>query len=511
MFRRSLYITLLLSLISLPGCKKFLDVQPLDRLSGNAFFQNEEDVIQNVWDIYGLFRDATGSCPLFSAAGEMRGGMLAYSLPPTNADGSDRSFVNNIAQNDLLNVVNTPGGKDFWNTFTLWRLSEWKPYYRIIQACNILHYELTRREIPGMTAEMIRKYQAEAVFMRCLTYFIMVRVWGDACYYTDAYHEDPLPREKMTVVVNKCIEELNKVKDDLPWTFTDPAYRGARASKGASLALLMELNLWNAGFDKANAQQYYTATVKAGKELIESNAYALLPIEESFTIFKGRSAESLFDIVINSNYGETLGEKWNDLSEFVVHWPYKRPANGHQYSFCYIRAEHLRRLYPSGVPDARTQMWFDAQMFSNDGNFMFLKYSSIFEQGNADVNVDNDLIVLRYAGSILSYAEALAYTNNETEAIRMLNLIRGRAKTVLYQGGGGELLKEAIFTERTKELMMEGWYYFDLVRTGRVLNSQWCFYPLTQSQFENGGWTWPLNRNVLDNNPYMQLNNYWLR
>ena len=200
MFRRTLYIVALLMLTTHYGCKKFLDVKPLDRLSGNAFFQTPEDVEQNAWDIYGLFRDATGSCPLFAAAGEMRAGMMGES--PQKNDGNDRSFVNNIAQNDLLNVVNTPGGKDFWNIFNLRRLSEWKPYYRIIQASNILHYELTRREIPGLSADDVRKYQAEAVFMRCLTYFIMVRLWGDVPYFTDAYHETPLPREKMTTVVN---------------------------------------------------------------------------------------------------------------------------------------------------------------------------------------------------------------------------------------------------------------------------------------------------------------------
>jgi hypothetical protein len=93
----------------------------------------------------------------------------------------------------------------------------------------------------------------------------------------------------------------------------------------------------------------------------------------------------------------------------------------------------------------------------------------------------------------------------------MLNIIRERAKTTLYQGGGGTVLKDAIFTERAKELMMEGHYYFDLVRTGRVTDQQWCFFPLTQSQFDNGGWTWPISTASLNNNPYMQLNNYWLR
>jgi hypothetical protein len=508
MFRRIKYIALIFLLTTPLGCKKFLDVKPLDRLSGNTFFQTRQDVESNLWDIYGLFRDAAGSCPLFACAGEMRAGMMEMS--PQKNDGNDRSFVVNIAKNDLMNVVNTPGGKDFWNIFKLRNLSDWKPYFRIVQASNILIYELGHRKISDITSDDIKRYQAEAVFMRCLTYFIMVRMWGDVPYYTDAYHDAPLAREKMVTVMNNCIDELTKVKDNLAWTFADPAYRGARASKGAALALIMEMSMWNAGFDKANATRYYTQTAQAGDDLVKSGAYELLPIDQSFTIFKGRSKESLFDIVINSNYGETLGDKWNDLSEFVVHYPYKRPAWNHQYSFTYIRADFLRRLYTDGQ-DARASTWFDSQMYANDGTFCFLKYSSIFEQGDNDTNVDNDLILLRYAGAILLRAEALVGLNRGAEAKTMLNMIRTRAKATLYQGADGEPLRQAIYMESAKELMMEGHYYFDLVRTGRVTNPQWCYYPLTQAQFDNGGWTWPLNSGVLNNNPNMQLNNYWSR
>lgn len=509
MFRRIIYITALLVFITQSGCKKFLNVQPLDKLSGNAFFKSAKDVEDNMWDIYGLFRDVTGSCPMFAVAGEVRAGMLPSS--PQKNDGNDRSFVDYAAKNDLLPLIYTPAGKDFWNIFALSNLADWKPFYRVIQACNILQYEIGRRNIPDLSADAVKEYQAEASFMRAMSYFMMVRLWGDVPYYTDAYHESPLPREKMVTVMNNCIADLSAALDALPWTFTDPAFRGARASKGAAIALLMEMNMWNAGFDKGNANTLYASTAKLGDDLIKSGAYQLLPIDQSFTIFKGRSMESLFDIVISSNYNETLSQKWNDLSELVVHFPYKRPANGHQYSFTYFRAEYLRRLYPSGVPDARTEMWFDSQMFANDGTFLFLKYNSLYEQGNDDVNVDNNLIILRYAGAILLRAEALAELGQDDEAIRMMNMIRDRAKTTLYQGPGGVALKEAIFTERAKELMMEGHYYFDLVRTGRVMNQQWCYYPLTQSQFDNGAWTWPINTAALDNNPYMQLNNYWLR
>jgi hypothetical protein len=59
--------------------------------------------------------------------------------------------------------------------------------------------------------------------------------------------------------------------------------------------------------------------------------------------------------------------------------------------------------------------------------------------------------------------------------------------------------------------MGEGHYYFDLLRTGRIFNPQWCYYPLTQLQFDQGGWTWPLDPSVQNQNPFVQLNTYWLK
>src|SRR3546814_13542816 len=93
----------------------------------------------------------------------------------------------------------------------------------------------------------------------------MVRLYGDVVYYTDAYHSEPLPREDMVSVINKSIADMKAHKDDLPWTYADPALRGVRASRGGAVALLMNMNMWNAGFDETNQTAYYTETAKIGR------------------------------------------------------------------------------------------------------------------------------------------------------------------------------------------------------------------------------------------------------
>lgn len=504
--RKIIGISLVVLLIGQSGCKDFLDVKPVDRLAGNVFFQSKEDVEANLWDTYGLLRDKIGSCPFFPATGDMRSGMLARAPE----DGAGRLYFNYLANNDLNTLLSPSAPETMEGTFHWTQLMYWKEFYKAIQAANNLYYELGRRTIPGVSPSDVKRYQAEAVFIRCVTYFFMFRVWGDVPYFTDAYHEDPLPRMDMVQIANNCLEDLDKVKDDLPWTYADPAYLGVRPGKGAILALMMNLDLWNAGFDKANAKKYYQQAADLGDELVKSKAYELLPIEDFHTLFKGRTKEGLFEIAQNSNYGEII--MYQTFADMVLHYPYKRPAATHHYSFSYYRSTFLLMLYPPGQPDARQQYWFDQDMLADNGNFQYLKFTNIYAISDGeDVNPDNNLIVFRYAGAILLRAEALAELGQTAEAIKMLNMVRSRAKATLYAGAGGTPLKDAIFNERAKELMGEGHYYFDLIRTGRIMDSRWAYYPMTQADFANRAWTWPLSPSVQNNNPYVQLNTYWLK
>lgn len=494
-------------LLTQNGCKKFLDVKPIEKLSGNDFFQDRKQVESNLWDAYGLLRDKIGSCP-FLAVGDMRNGMLKRAIQ----DGTGRLYFNYLAQNDLLTLLDPTAPETMEGTFHWTELVDWRNFYRVVQAANALYYEVGKGTIPGLSQADIKHYQAEAVFLRCMTYFFMIHTWGDVPYYTDAYHEDPLPRTDMVEIANNCIEDLKAVLDDLPWTYNDPAYLGIRASKGGALALMMNLAMWNAGFDKDNAAKYYQETADWGGQIVNSKAYSLIPIEDFHTLFKGRTNESLFDIAQNSNYNEII--MYQTFADMVLHYPYKRPASTHQWSFSYYSSTFLLKLYPPGQSDARQTYWFDENMLADDGNFQFLKFTNIYAvSDDEDVNPDNDLIIFRYAGALLLRAEALAELGQNQEAIQMLNLVRARAKAAAYSGSPDQSqdLKDAIFAERAKELMGEGFYFYDLVRTGRIKSSEWANYPMTQAELDQRAWTWPLSTAAQNNNPFIQLNSYWLK
>lgn len=497
-----IYTLVIAASFCLPSCKKFLNVQPLDKLTGNNFFQSKEDVVANIYDLSRIVFSKINETHYVGAVGEYRSGEVLHESQSDNA--ASREFVEYLGRNDILNLIRRGQPWDYYNFD---RITDWTGYYRAIQGANILIAKLDEG-VPGISDTEKGQFKAEAAFIRSLCYFTMVRLFGDVVYYTDAFHSASLPRENFVSVLNKCIADLNSYKNQIPFTYSDPALKGVRASRGSIIALMMEMNMWNAGFDGANANKYYQATADLGKELVASNAYRLLPLSEWSTVIKGRSEESLFEFYQSINYGDAVLNV-APIADMFLHYPYKRPEYTHRVSFAYYRGEYMQKLFQDGS-DKRITTWFNEDIFADNGKFMLLKYAkNSFIVGEEDANPDNTFMVFRYGGEILLAAEALANINEDTEAIKLLNMVRGRAGASPYTPSNGDL-KEFIFYERSRELIGEGHHYFDLVRTKRILNSQYSYNVLTSDKFSRGAWTWPINSGALNNNPFMKLNDYWV-
>ena len=517
------------------GCKKFLSITPIDKLTGNNFYQSADDIESNITDMYGQLFDKYTATSFAGATGEFRSGEVVTSIQGGRMEigrlgGHTRQTPNpqgNLGKQTIpVTTVNdrlllqglTTDGYNFYN------LTRWNEYYRVIQAANILVSKL-EEVIPALTADQTKRYIAEAKFIRCFCYFQMVRLYGDVVYYTTAYQKDPLPRENMVSVINKCIEDLKGPRNDLPLVINDPSLRGVRASRGAAIGLLMNMYMWNAGFDPTQKMKYYTETAALGEEIVASGAFRLLNITEWSTVAKGRSEESLFELFRTLNYNTDLNNPFaqaNAYSPFgdaFIHFPYKQPEYTHRFNYAVFTEAYMQKLYPD-LTDQRLPVWFTAPFDQNAETFQLKKFAvNTFidaNNPNLDINPDNTYLIMRYSDAILLAAEAYAelgigIADGTTGAGKMLNMVRRRAVALEWPKGAYEgNIKDAIFWERAKELMGEGSHYFDLVRTKRILSKLYTDNPLTADKFGRGGWTWPIDASALNNNPYMTLNSYWI-
>ena len=517
----------------LGSCKKFLNVEPIDALSGNNYWKNKDDAETFTREIYRLFRLGVGiNYPLHFIADTRNAPVLRTS---NAAFVNYRRDIDMISQGKIKDLVNTARVQDadrYWQRHMEYDIvGNWAPIYKVIQSANIL-YELVPKVAendPTFSPAEVKKYQAEAVFMRCLTYLYLIRLYGDVPYYTNAYNQDALPRTLHTQVAKNCLAELAKVKDDLPWTYDEPADRSVRAMRGSAIALMMHFNMWLAGFEPAVKDDCYAAVDQLGDELwnegvVEQGAYELLPLNQVSTIFIGRSKEGLFEIPTNVNYGESYGQfirkqYWAN----VLHWPYfiLNPGfsqSGQQASELAYETSYMKTLYPEDVNDGRKDFFVDKGLsntqtiYSGDYHFTNFKFFNLaLGTNNNGSTVSLSSVVFRLADAILLQAEADAELGYEDKAITLLNRIRSRANALPYPGSNNydNNLKDAIYWERCKELMGEGHYYWDLVRTKKILDGKYCWHPMSYSAYLQEAWTWPIDKSALTNNPFMTLNNYW--
>lgn len=504
--RRLIYLLILVfALPAMNGCKKFLNVVPLDNESGNNYWKTKKDVEQFTLGLYNILRSKTAIGSYFFVVGDLR----CSPWKQTEGGSYNRTYITHLATNDLNDLLSQDAST--WDPyFGFTEITRWQDFYQLIQGANLEYTKVDGVPDPSMSAQDKDKYKAEAVFLRCLSYFLMVRVYGDVPYYTNAYQSAPLPRTNMVTVLQNCIKDLGPVTENLPWTYTDPANRAVRAMRGSALVLQMHMYMWLAGFDDPNKEKYWQAVDSLGAHLLNDNqgAYELLPLEETKEIFDGRSKEGLFEIPQNLNYGESFG--YSTFSDLVLHYPHKQPASNSK-SYMYPDTKFLNQVYPSGQPDKRVDYWFEPdEMYKTDGSFEYLKYTNIFAQEGEDVNPNDNLIVFRLPDAILLRAEALNDLGKDDEACTMLNLVRARAGATPYKGTGSDLSDE-IYWERCRELLGEGYYFYTLVRTKKILDPKYCWHPMTVEAFKEGAWTWPIDPSALDHNPFMTLNNYWLK
>jgi hypothetical protein len=86
-----------------------------------------------------------------------------------------------------------------------------------------------------------------------------------------------------------------------------------------------------------------------------------------------------------------------------------------------------------------------------------------------------------------------------------LNAVRGnRGVSPILNGPSTDLITE-IFAERRRELMGEGWRWYDQVRYNRLKRNNPAFNAL----LDNGGIYWPVAEDVINRNSKIVQNPYW--
>lgn len=371
-------------------------------------------------------------------------------------------------------------------------------YYRSlyqITLCNDFIREcadskLSSRGISGADADNIREYAREARFLRAFQYWVLIDLYGNPPFATDAtvIGGPPPPRGTRQEVFTYIESELKAIEAEMPGAH---ANEYGRADRGAVWALLARLYL--------NAKVYigtekYTEAITYSKKVIDAG-YALIPnytwlMRADNNLNAGPTGEFIFTInydgLKTTGYGGTT---------FLTHAPVggSMPASqfGISGGWSGTRVtKNLPGIFPdlTGAQDKRSQFYTSGQNLEIANVTIFTdglavtKYKNVKRDGSAGQSQDFsdiDMPLFRLGEMYLIYAEAVlrgGTGGDATTALGYINLLRTRAYTNASGNiSSSQLTLDFILDERARELYWEGFRRTDLIRYNKFVEGTYLW------------------------------------
>lgn len=378
-----------------------------------------------------------------------------------------------------------------WNYFTttsenpaleqFWR----RNYYGIYRA-NIVINEIE------LESPLVKRYQAEARFLRAYYYFELTRAFGNIAFYTtnlspSEYQISNTPQAEIYAQIEKDLLDAIPL---LPEKSGQSREELTLASKGAAKSLLGKVYLY---------QKKYTEAASILDEVITSEEYDLYPVYDSlFRSSQEFGIESVFEIPYMAYYH---GDAWSDGREsegnidVQLTGPRETAVPGYynagwgfdmidsnlidawdaagddirKYGSGYgpelfkeaISLDPSQDLNNNGFPDNKEQEgwtgWYQKKRASYPG------YNNPSQ--STEWTYENNERIIRFSDILLMSAEAHNQSGNDSKALEYVNRVRARVNLPALSSSGSQLFED-IKLERRLELAMEGHRFYDLVRWG---------------------------------------------
>lgn len=455
-YKSTLRFIPVLGLLLLGSCSQdFLVETNPNAVATVDYYKSENDVLLALNGVYNALRNNSGIAE----------GSGLYS--------EERS--DNTGRNDNQSNAGEPFQ---FNDFSLlpsnsYLQTHWTALYQIITRTNSV---LAGSESVTYTNDATKaQYQAEAKFIRALTYFHLVRKWGDV----------PLVIKPLTsaedVAINTFREKKEKVYAQIVADLTDvvnsslPDSRVAadkgRVSKVAGNALLGQVYLTMATtLDQANRAANLNQAKTYLMNAYNKRAFGTLkeiPYTDVFDVAKKTTnPEAIFQIVYRQgdiNYSSNIAANNQAQGETINSLRATTGVGGNV-------TPDLVKDYEEG--DVRKDFSIKYANAAVVKDYFITKYRDASSAAGTNGYGGNDWLLIRYADVILMLAEVNMYLGDEATAIGFLDQVRERAKLPLYNVAKANsaysakypTLKLAILHERRTELAFENQRWFDLLR-----------------------------------------------
>lgn len=487
------YFFVLTALVfSSQSCDDFVDIDPLYAQTADNFFKSPTDYQRALIGAYDLMQTSYLSLWIGEIASD---NSIAGGESVTDTEG--------LHQIDAM----AHGGVN-QELRSLWR---WM-YTGITRVNYMFEYE-NALQFTGKD-----QIYAQARFLRAYYYSELVKFFGDVPLVMNKRISSSelrnTPRTPRAQVYAAIEADLIAAAETLPWV----AAEKGRATKGAALALLGKVYLYQDKFDQA-------ATTL--DRVINEGSYDLFnDFSTLFRVSNEGNSETVFDIeyvgIEGGGYGCFVCLEGNAAVGFHGIRNYVGPiyADGNSYN---LPTQDLVDAFGAGDLRLAASI-LDIEAFKNSQpdpaaieyvqgagghtgyyNHKYLKRADELGLGDNDLTSPVNHKVIRYADVLLMAAEAHNRKSAANSALARNYLEQVRTRAGLTMTGipaSGTALTEAIWNERRLEFAGEGLRFFDLVRTGRAAaeipgfqTNKHELFPIPQVEIDLAGAGWAQNPN----------------
>ncbi len=221
------------SALAFTGCSDFLDQKSASELDTDNTYESEYYTSAFVNKIYGgLTQDRTYSQDM----------AFIYNM------NSDVELVDGLGSNATL--ISERGFCNYNTTPTWARLADlWTAMYGVIENCNLAIDGIKNSSIADR--QSMRFALGEAITIRAMVYFDLVRLFGDIPMKMEPTKDDLsnvyLPKVDRDQILDQLLADLDEAIELLPWAGQN-YYTTERATKGYAHALAGQIALTKAGY-----------------------------------------------------------------------------------------------------------------------------------------------------------------------------------------------------------------------------------------------------------------------
>ena len=365
----------------------------------------------------------------------------------------------------------------------------YRSFYQITVANDFIRQssdaKLAERGISGADADNIRKYRAEARFIRAFQYWALLDLFGRPAFVTEADAMGAaLPKQASKAdLFNYIQSELLAIEPLLPAPKTNEY---GRADKAAAWALLARLYL-NAAVYTGTPK--FSEAVTYSSKVITQGGFTLLA--DYRKIMRADNHIGNTEAIFTINYDGLKTQNWGGttfLTHAAIGGSMPAAAFGVGGGWGGMRAtKNLPNLFPdaTGTLDQRSQFYTTGQNLDiNDigaftDGYAVTKFKNIKADGTAGTHVDFtdiDFPLFRLGEQYLIYAEAVlrgGTGGSLATATTYINMLRTRAAAASIVQAN--LTLPFILDERGRELYWEGHRRTDLIRFEKFTDASYLW------------------------------------